>query len=72
MTWQSRLPLLDRFPRHLSRAIGRELCERRGRPLALLPWQDDVRQREAEQWRRDLTAFMPRHALPLGACEMEL
>ncbi|WP_065203015.1 replication endonuclease [Chromobacterium subtsugae] len=72
MTWQSRLPLLDRFPRHLSRAIGREWCERRGRPLALLPWQDDVRQREADQWLRDLTAFMPRHALPLGACEMEL
>ncbi|MGC0154010.1 replication endonuclease [Chromobacterium vaccinii] len=72
MTWQTRLPLLDRFPRHLGRAIGREWRQRRGRPLDILPWQDDARQQEADAWLRDLTGFMPRNALPLGACEMEL
>ncbi|MFK7089311.1 replication endonuclease [Chromobacterium violaceum] len=72
MTWQTRLPLLDRFPRHLGRAIGREWRRRRGRPLDILPWQDDARQQEADAWLRDLTSFMPRNALPLGACEMEL
>ncbi|QND86531.1 Phage replication protein A [Chromobacterium vaccinii] len=72
MTWQTRLPMLDRFPRHLGRAIGREWRQRRGRPLDILPWQDDARQQEADAWLRDLAKFMPSNALPLGACEMEL
>ncbi|MEJ8675544.1 replication endonuclease [Chromobacterium amazonense] len=67
-----RLPDLDRFPRHLGRAIGREWRQRRGAPLALAQDQADPREAEANAWLRDLTRFMPRDALPLGACEMEL
>ncbi|QIY78363.1 replication endonuclease [Chromobacterium violaceum] len=67
-----RLPDLDRFPRHLGRAIGREWRQRRGAPLVLAQDQADPREAEANAWLRDLTRFMPRDALPLGACEMEL
>ncbi|VEB41375.1 Bacteriophage replication gene A protein (GPA) [Chromobacterium violaceum] len=34
--------------------------------------QADPREAEANAWLHDLTRFMPRDALPLGACEMEL
>ncbi|OHX10220.1 hypothetical protein BI347_20670 [Chromobacterium sphagni] len=72
MTAVSLLPVLERFPRHLGRAIGREWRKRRSQPLELAQGQADPRQVDADAWLRELTRFMPRNALPLGACEMEL
>ncbi|MDN0081638.1 replication endonuclease [Crenobacter sp. SG2305] len=62
-----------KFPPHLAYAVRREWLRRRNRPLRAAEHRvgvlDDGREREANEWLRELVAQFPAKALELGASD---
>ncbi|MDN0075621.1 replication endonuclease [Crenobacter sp. SG2303] len=64
---------INHFPPHLAYAVRREWLRRRNRPLRDLAHRigvmDDGREREANEWLRELVAQFPTKSLELGASD---